>query len=66
MEKNPQQKYYETHKDIWNKKKICEICGAQYSHSTKYRHFKSKKHMLAEKEKRINDLEQQISILKEK
>lgn len=66
MEKSPQKKYYETHKDLWNKKKICEVCGAKYSHSTKYRHFKSKKHMLIEQQNKIKELEKQISTLKEK
>jgi len=56
--------YYENHKEIWNKKVKCEICNGEYNNASKYRHLKSKIHLLAEKQKKINDLEQQVKIMK--
>jgi hypothetical protein len=54
--------YYQKNKERINKKKVCEICGSLYNTSTKWRHFKSKKHRLIEMEKKIKELENKITI----
>ncbi|ARF11531.1 hypothetical protein Klosneuvirus_1_388 [Klosneuvirus KNV1] len=63
--------YYIENKDQWNIKKICEICGGEYSRNTRSRHFKTSKHLLAEKDSKIkeqdkiiNDLETKITTIK--
>ena len=50
-------KYYETNKNKWNEKHLCEVCGAMYSYNSKYRHFKTKKHILCEKDIQIQKLQ---------
>lgn len=48
--------YYENHKSEWYEKKECDICGGNYSRASKYNHFKSNKHIIAEKDKQIQQL----------
>lgn len=57
--------YYLKNKEEWTKKKICEVCGGSYARNTKTQHFKSRLHIIAEKEKKINDLENKIDAIKE-
>jgi len=51
---------YEKYKDSMNKKIDCDICGGHYSKNTRYNHFHSKKHMMCEKDKKIQELEDKI------
>ena len=52
--------YYKTNKQKWNEKHKCEICGSMYSYNSKYRHFKTKKHLLCEKDNQIKILQDQL------
>ena len=63
--KNYFKKYYETNKEDWNIKQDCNICGGHYTRNTRYHHFKSKKHILAEKDKKITELQIVIDKIKE-
>lgn len=58
--------YYETHKDKYTKKTICDICNGTYNWNNKSYHFKSKKHITAieinNKEKEIENREKEIEI----
>jgi predicted GIY-YIG superfamily endonuclease len=39
--------YYQDNKDTMNTKHDCDICGGKYTHSSKTRHFKFQKHIIA-------------------
>ena len=65
MSKEYHKNYYNTHKEIWTTKIKCDICNGEYSNSSKYRHLKSKKHLLCEQQKKINELENKINTIKE-
>ena len=62
--KSYNKKYYETHKDKWTTKYICEQCGGIYCLNSKHYHFISKKHkttiILKEKDKEIINLKDQL------
>lgn len=53
-------KYYKDHKAEWYVQQECDICGAKYSRSTKSRHFKSKKHIIAQQNLQIKNLQEKI------
>lgn len=36
--------YYKNNRDQWYEYQDCEVCGSRYNKSSKYNHFKSKKH----------------------
>lgn len=64
-------KYYIKNKDQWKLKKVCDVCGSKYSRNTQSRHFKTSKHLLAEKDLKIkeqnniiNNLEIKITTIK--
>lgn len=58
-------KYYKENKDAWMEYHQCEICGGKYCRANRYNHLKTKKHMLAEQKKQINDLHRTINNIKE-
>lgn len=58
-------KYYNDNKDDWYVSIKCEICDGKYNRSTKSRHIKSKKHIIAEKDNEIKKLQNKINIIKE-
>jgi len=39
--------YYQTHKNIFFKKNLCDICNTEYISANKSHHMKSKKHLHA-------------------
>lgn len=59
--------YYKLHKEDWNTRKICKICGKTYTRNTRSGHMKTDKHMrareLAEKNAQIKELENKIKNL---
>lgn len=57
--------YYEKNKEKWFVYTKCEICGGKYNASTKYNHFKTKKHIIADKDKQLKDLQTKIDNIKE-
>ena len=56
-------KYYKEHKAEWYVQQQCEICGSKYSRSTKARHYKSKKHVIAEQNQQIVKLQEKIETI---
>lgn len=54
--------YYETHKEKWTAKTICDICKGTYNLNSKHYHFKSKKHLNAVLLKQKDD---EIKLMKE-
>jgi len=58
-------KYYEKNKEKWFIYVDCSICGGKYNASTKYNHYKTKKHIIADKDKQLKDLQTKIDIFKE-
>ena len=56
--------YYSQHKEEWYEKIECDICKGLYCRASKYNHFKSKKHIYAEKDKQLQDLTQKINDIK--
>lgn len=57
--------YYEKNKNEWYKKIICNVCGGTYCRASKSNHFKSKKHIYADKDKQINELSEKNINMKE-
>lgn len=58
--------YYQKNKEKLKEKKICEICGKTYALWNASHHFKSKFHIFAEQNKKIEDLIKNIEDLKSK
>ncbi len=58
--------YYNKNKDKWYEEKTCEICKCKYTNSTKYRHFKSKKHELNVLKQSVKELNQNIQNINNK
>lgn len=56
-------RYYQENKEKWSTYFYCD-CGAKYCYNTRSRHIKSKKHLLFLQEKKIKELEKEISSLK--
>lgn len=58
-------KYYEKNKEKWFEYKKCDVCGGQYNSSTKYNHFKTKKHIIADKDRQLKELNEKINNIRE-
>jgi hypothetical protein len=67
METNEKKKYlkeyYKKHKADWYIQQQCEICGSKYNRSTRSRHFKSKKHIIAAQNLQIKNLQEKIETI---
>jgi len=58
LKKNEYNKsYYEKNKEKWFTNTVCIICGGKYNPSTKYNHFKTKKHIMADKDNKLKELQ---------
>lgn len=61
--KQYRKEYYQNNKDKWLKEKKCNLCGVTYNASTKWKHYKTKKHKIAEMEYQIEILKKENFIL---
>ena len=53
--------YYLKNKDKWFEKKVCELCNSTYSRSTKFNHFKTKKHQINELKHKLEVIENKVA-----
>ena len=52
--------YYKDHRAEWYVSQQCDVCGGKYNRSTRSRHIKSKKHVIADKDLQIKNLQNKI------
>lgn len=56
--------YYQTHKDNYFKKIVCDVCNHEYISANRYHHMKSKKHLYGIQLNELTNLRLQIYLYK--